>query len=134
MRHGKSHKYSVSPGSCSLRSGDLGDCVPARVEEGMGRSTSGGARGKTMVAVFPVEGDSNVEELEAAAEQEYFVCPPCLPTPYQPTRSEYLDHCTTHFPFRAWCRHCLEGRGREFGHANQNGTKEQSAAPVVSFD
>ena len=52
------------------------------------------------------------EELQAIDEEEDVVCPPCLPTPYQPTLSEYLDHCVTHYPYRAWCRHCLEGRGR----------------------
>ena len=40
----------------------------------------------------------------------------------------------THFPFRAWCPHCLEGRGREFGHGNQTGAKDHNACPVVSFD
>ena len=39
----------------------------------------------------------------------------------------------THFPFRAWCRHCVEGRGREFGHVAQ-GTSGSREAPTVSFD
>ena len=86
-------------------------------------------------AVHPVEdGDERAEQLEAVDEEEDATCPPCLPTPYQPTRSEYLDHCVTHYLFRAWCRHCLEGRGREFGHSTKSGDKEPGAAPVVSFD
>ena len=52
------------------------------------------------------------EELQAIDEEEDVTCIPCLPTPYQPTLREFLDHCVTHFPYRAWCRHCLEGRGR----------------------
>ena len=90
-----------------------------------------------MAGVFPVgelEGQNNTHELEATVEEEeQFVCPPCLPSPYQPTRSEYLEHCVTHFPFRAWCRHCLESRGREFGHSHA-GPKDPQAAAVVSFD
>lgn len=118
--------------------GGLGEKVGAKVEYG------NQMRDLTCAsAVFPVrESDEpgNVEEpvgdehLEAIDEEEDAVCGPCLPTPYQPTRSEYLDHCVTHYPFRAWCRHCLEGRGREFGHDCHSGTKEPGAAPVVSFD
>ena len=85
-------------------------------------------------AVFPIDDEhEGAEPLEAVAEEEDVACIPCLPAPYQSTRSEYLDHCVTHYPFRAWCRHCLEGRGREFGHDCQSGNKEPSAAPVVSF-
>ena len=83
-------------------------------------------------AVFPVEGQN--DELQASDEQEGADVPPSLPNPYQPTRSEYLDHCTTHFPYRAWCRHCVEGRGREFGHSQQAGWKDARAAAVISFD
>ena len=61
-------------------------------------------------------------------------CHLCLPSVYQPTRSEYLDHCVTHYPFRAWCKHCLEGRGREFGHDKSRGAKDERATPVISFD
>ena len=45
-------------------------------------------------------------------EEEEAALPGCLPAVHQPTHSEYLDHCVTHYPYRAWCRHCLEGRGR----------------------
>ena len=60
--------------------------------------------------------------------------PSVLPTVYQPTHSEYLDHCVTHYPFRAWCKHCLEGRGREFGHEAHRGDKDARSMPVISFD
>ena len=60
--------------------------------------------------MFPVVGvnadiDGNADnqlELEAR-EEEQAEMPLCLPSVYQPTRSEYLDHCVTHYPFRAWC-------------------------------
>ena len=67
-------------------------------------------------------------------EEEQAEMPLCLPSVYQPTRSEYMDHCVTHYPFRAWCRHCLEGRGREFGHSHMEGAKDERSTPVVSFD
>ena len=74
------------------------------------------------------------DELIASDEQEPAEMPLVLPSVYQPTRSEYLDHCVTHYPFRAWCKHCLEGRGREFGHDKSRGAKDDRATPVISFD
>ena len=68
--------------------------------------------------VFPVAEIGNEEEfvkpdeMIAHDEEEPAQMPLVLPSVYQPTRSEYMDHCVTHYPFRAWCKHCLEGRGR----------------------
>ena len=59
--------------------------------------------------------------------------PQRLATPYTPTRSEWLDHCATHVPYRAWCPHCVEGRGREFGHFACQPAEGRSV-PTVSFD
>ena len=79
--------------------------------------------------VFPVV-DGKGEQIEddmlcvPCEDEEEAVVPACLPAVYQPTHSEYLDHCVTHYPFRAWCKHCLEGRGREFGHEAHRGDKD----------
>ena len=70
-------------------------------------------------------------ELEINAEEEAETIR-ILPSPSLPTLSEFLDHCVTHYPYRAWCEHCVEGRGREFGHScKQNGVR---GTPTVSFD
>ena len=71
------------------------------------------------------------KEMTAHDEEEQAKVPPCLPPVYQPTRSEYLDHCITHYPFRVWCRHCLEGRGREFGHVQSKGNKSETRIPSL---
>ena len=103
-----------------------------------GRSGLGVARcgpAEVSVASVGVMGES-VEEnghdkLEAQDEEEAMVATP-LPTPDTPTRSEVLDHCVTHTPYRSWCKHCIEGRGREFGHNSRaHGARE---APTISFD
>ena len=94
-------------------------------------------------AVFPVgeNGEGNEELLgedllcsPCEGEEEQAEMPLCLPQVYQPTHSEYLDHCVTHYPYRAWCKHCVEGRGREFGHEATRGDKDFRATPVISFD
>ena len=86
------------------------DKVQARVEE----------------AILSFEDEAPVEEeikdgkIEAIDDEEEYECIPCLQAQYQLSRSEFLDHCVTHYPCRAWCPHCLEGRGREFGHGSQS--------------
>ena len=98
-----------------------------------------------MRPVFPVEEvadgaiatdvDPFADELCAPCEdEEQAEMPLCLPDVYQPTPSEYADHCTTHYPFRVWCRHCLEGRGREFAHEHHRGDKDARTLPIISFD
>mgnify|MGYP001458268501 CR=1 FL=1 len=75
------------------------------------------------------------DELCAPCEdEEQAEMPLCLPDVYQPTPSEYADQCITHYPFRVWCRHCLEGRGREFAHEHHRGDKDARSVPVISFD
>ena len=84
-------------------------------------------------AIDEVKDDVLCSPCEDDGEEQALV-PASLPTVYQPTHSEYLDHCVTHYPFRAWCKHCLEGRGREFGHEAHRGDKDARAMPVISFD
>ena len=86
--------------------------------------------------VFPVgESQDNVDggdaEIHAEAEQEVERIAR-LPS-YQPTQSEYDDHCVTHSPYRPWCRHCVEGRGQEFGHFKRR-SHDPSRVPLVAFD
>ncbi len=76
-----------------------------------------------------VEPECTVEEFEAEEESEVIRQ---LPTPEMPTRSEFLDHCVTHYPYRSWCKHCVEGRGREFPH-RLHGISTRGV-PTVSFD
>ena len=52
---------------------------------------------------------------------------------YQPTKSEFAEHCVTHSPFRPWCRHCCEGRGQEFGHVRRK-EADTTRVPMVAFD
>ena len=105
---------------------------------GSGAKVGEGRRDERSRPVFPVEAgidEGPLDELCAPCEEEEQAeMPMCLPSVYQPTRSEYMDHCVTHYPFRAWCKHCLEGRGREFGHGSHRGDKDERSTPVVSFD
>ena len=89
--------------------------------------------------VMPVESDERDEqggihggdELTAEVEEDVEKVV-ALPS-YQPTRSEYSEHCVTHSPYRPWCRHCCEGRGQEFGHLRRR-EHDASRVPMVAFD
>ena len=83
------------------------------------------------IEVMPVdEAEQEVGELNAEKEQE--VQPVARFPSYTPTRSEYLDHCVTHNPYRPWCKHCVNGRGAEFGHYKRRGN-DPNRVPLVAF-
>ena len=39
-----------------------------------------------------------------------------MAAPVQPTKEEWEQHVITHLPFRAWCPHCIRGRGLNAPH------------------
>ena len=89
--------------------------------------------------VFPVDevveetkGKDDKEELEVPLDDGEAEVTQTLPTPDTPSRSDILDHRVCHYPYRTWCKHCVEGRGQEFGHHFQKG--EPRGTPTVSFD
>ena len=52
--------------------------------------------------------------------------------PGQPTQREIDEHNTTHFPYRAWCEHCVLRKGRQDAHHHQD--HERASHSVISFD
>ena len=56
-----------------------------------------------------------------------------LRSPDQPTLEERLAHEVSHFPYRAWCRHCVAGRGLAQPFV-RGVDRSQDAIPLISFD
>ncbi len=54
-----------------------------------------------------------------------------LPDPKLPTADEVAQHNIDHYPYRNWCRHCVEGRGRGERHASKT---VESDIPIVGMD
>ena len=58
--------------------------------------------------------------------------------PGRPTREEFNTHRCTHWPFRAWCRHCVRGRGIASPHRTHTGEnkefREEGRVPTISLD
>ena len=57
--------------------------------------------------------------------------PRLLPDPGRPTARERAIHEAIHIPFRAWCRECVLGRGRDRQHRR---IEDEDGVPRVSMD
>ena len=57
--------------------------------------------------------------------------PRLLRDPGQPTAQERAAHACIHVPFRAWCRECVLGRGRDRQHRR---IEDEDGVPRVSMD
>ena len=69
-------------------------------------------------------GDEVPGEDEAGEEQR---APHVLKSPAEPSTQEREEHrLGGHAVFRAWCRHCVRGRGRTWGHFTFAETKPAS--------
>ena len=81
---------------------------------------------------LPVE-EASREVAEGAVEAEE-ECEPInsLPTPGRPSQSEVDDHNVTHVPYRSWCSHCVEGRGREMAHSSVD--RGDRSVATIAFD
>ena len=87
------------------------------------------ATDRHMLPVEEADQDATQEAIEAEEE-----CQPVnsLPTPGRPSQSEIDDHNVTHVPYRSWCSHCVEGRGREMAHTSVD--RGDRSVATVAFD
>ena len=75
-------------------------------------------------------GDASEEVVEAEEEGQPVNS---LPTPNMPTQSERDEHDLKHYPYRSWCKHCVEGRGIEMRHRVGDDHSCRGAA-IVAFN
>ena len=58
--------------------------------------------------------------------------------PGRPTREEFLYHRCTHWPFRAWCKHCVRGQPIASPHRSKKEEKREflgeGRVPTISLD
>ena len=57
--------------------------------------------------------------------------------PGKPTRKELEEHLPLHWPFRSWCRHCVEGREDASPHKSRSEEDKelsQGRIPTISLD
>ena len=58
-----------------------------------------------------IHDSENVQESEKSA---------AAPSPYTPSKEERERHEISHWPYRAWCRFCIMGRGKNLDHARMD--------------
>ena len=55
--------------------------------------------------------------------------------PQKVSKEEREEHERTHTPFRAWCRHCVRGRGKNMPHTKKESSDSKEAeVPRISMD
>ena len=94
--------------------------------EGFGGGLNRG--GETSHPEEPGEEEQPEDESEEAAR------PRILRDPGDPTPQEVDEHNVTHMPYRAWCRHCVAGRGKEDPHRRVKQESKEAGIPVSSVD
>ena len=62
-------------------------------------------------------------------DQSASVQPKQLPVPDSPSEMEIRTHNLTHLPFRAWCPHCVQGKGKAAQHRTLS-----ERSPVIQVD
>ena len=55
-----------------------------------------------------------------------------MPSMSAPSEKEKEEHFVSHFPFRAWCEHCVRGKAKAMRHVKVDHSEEQ--VPVISVD
>jgi hypothetical protein len=86
----------------------------------------------------PVEVEEQASSSSAAAEtlpggeQNEVKRPFVRNIPYTPSDQERLEHAATHIPFRVWCRHCCDGKARDWPHKRDYGPPPE--IPMVAMD
>ena len=122
-------------GRVTIRQPDLGASQPVSpvqysLDEGCGRGLFAVGEVGDGIGVSEEPTAGQHEELIESHEEE--VQPArSIPTPYIPTQAEIDEHVIDHMPYRCWCRHCLNGFGREDAHRTQG---HPHRVPTVSFD
>ena len=54
-----------------------------------------------------------------------------MPSMSAPSEKEKEEHFVSHFPFRAWCEHCVRGKAKAMKHVKVDHSEE---VPVISVD
>jgi hypothetical protein len=82
------------------------------------------------------ETEEEAPQGEEESDSEEAAKPKTVHAPKGPTRKEREEHEATHMPYRAWCQHCIRGRGRNKPHKRKTkeAEDEEKKVPRVSMD
>ena len=87
---------------------------------------------RAVVTVAGVSDDEGVDEENGEDEEYGERKPEKMHDPREPSSAERKEHELTHLPFRSWCKHCVNGRGKE--KACQKQEKREGESPEIHLD
>eukprot|EP00972_Heterocapsa_arctica_P103002 15179555-Heterocapsa_arctica.AAC.1 len=69
-----------------------------------------------------------------SVEEEEGRRPRVMANPLTPSRQEIDEHMATHIPYRAWCPHCVMGRGRDMQQYTRDVEEVATKGPLIAAD
>ena len=78
--------------------------------------------------------DGLSQEMATEDEGEEGRTPVELKTPLKVSKAEREEHELTHCGFRAWCKYCVKGRGKNMAHHRSDKDKAEAGVPRISMD
>ena len=72
-------------------------------------------------------------DAQVAVQSELERHPRGVAKPPEPTQAQRAQHELVHYPYEAWCEHCVKHKGRQDAH-RQHQAHDTSSASVVFFD
>ena len=79
-----------------------------------------------------VDGEATVTEHDDETINEG-VSPRVANQPGQPTAKDRREHEVCHVPYRSWCKHCVQGRGRRRPHSRIGSGRDEDL-PHAAID
>ena len=103
------------PAGISSAGSTPGDPIrPNNIENELADSRGGGSDEEA-------GGEEENRKMSADAEVDEGRAPRIQKKPMAPTKAEVEEHEVTHFPPRAWCKHCMAGYGISNQHGGEKG-------------
>ena len=98
-----------------------------------------GSKGRMFARIKAAKREALRRGIVEAAKEQFraeVVQPDGVPIPAQPSDSERAQHCLTHIPFAAWCKHCVSTRSRGNYHAHVSDPAEDAKRehPTIQCD
>ena len=81
-------------------------------------------------------GETNEESMNCERnETGDAIKPKAVKREYAPSRQEMEDHLISHYPFKAWCEHCVRGKAKGKAHNRMSEEdKDKYQIPIISMD
>ena len=74
------------------------------------------------------------DDIVTTDDEDSFICPRAVPSPWEPSADIVARHNLTHLPYQNWCPHCVAARKNNMAHQNLAGKSASRALPLLVLD